>query len=214
MSGPPPALTESSGSRRLGRGGAPQPPGPRREAILTAALELFRQRGFHSVGIDEIGTSAGISGPGVYRHFPSKSSLLVALFDGLSERMLVAAEDIQKIDGPPEETLDRLVDFHVATAVTERALLAVWQQDAQSLPGSDQERIRDRQVAYNAVWEATLARLRPELSPGEAHTVVHAALGAINSIAFHDTRLPPEVLEALLGGAARAVLAGQPEPGT
>jgi AcrR family transcriptional regulator len=192
MSGPPPPITAS-----------------RREAILSAALELFRQRGFHSVGIDEIGTSAGISGPGVYRHFPSKSALLVALFDRLSEGMLVAAEEIQKDDCPPEETLERLIDFHVGTAVKQRALLAVWQQDAQSLPRSDRERIRDRQVGYSAVWEATLARLRPDLGPGEAHTVVHAALGAINSIAFHDTGLPPEVLEALLGGAARAVLAGK-----
>lgn len=190
MSGPPPPI--SSG---------------RREAILAAALALFRQRGFHAVGIDEIGTAAGISGPGVYRHFPSKSSLLVALFDGLSDRMLAAAEEIQKADDRPEETLERLVDFQVATAVAERAQLAVWLQDAQSLPRSDQQRLSDRQAGYAAVWEATLARLRPELGPGEASTVVQAALGAINSIASHDPGLSREALEALLGDAARAVLA-------
>jgi AcrR family transcriptional regulator len=189
MSGPPPPITSH-----------------RREAILAAALALFRQRGFHAVGIDEIGTSAGISGPGVYRHFPSKSSLLVALFDSLSERMLAAAEEIHKLDCPADEALDRLVDFHVATAVAERALLGVWLQDAQSLPRPDQQRIGDRQVEYTAVWEATLGRLRPELGPGETRTVVHAALGAINSIAFHDPGLAPDALEALLGGAARAVL--------
>ena len=190
MSGPPPPATSG-----------------RREAILAAALALFRQHGFHAVGIDDIGTSAGISGPGVYRHFPSKSSLLVALFDGLSERMLAAAEEIQKADDPPEETLERLVDFHVATAVADRALLAVWMQDAKSLPRSDEQRIRDRQNDYAAIWESTLTRLRPELGPSEVHTVVHAALGAINSIAFHDPGLSREALEALLGGAARAVLA-------
>src|SRR5919108_4851035 len=135
MSGPPPPIAAS-----------------RREAILAAALDLFRRWGFHSVGIDEIGTSAGISGPGVYRHFPSKSSLLVALFDSLSERMLAAAEEIQKADYPPEETLERLVDFQVATAVAERALLAVWLQDAQSLPRPDHRRIAERQAGYVAVW--------------------------------------------------------------
>ncbi len=190
MSGPPPPITS----------------GARREAILGAALALFRQRGFHSVGIDEIGTSAGISGPGVYRHFPSKSSLLVALFDSFSERMLAGAEEIQKLDCPADEALDRLVDFHVATAVAERSLLAVWLQDAQSLPPPDQQRIEDRRVEYTAVWEATLTRLRPELGPGETRALVHAALGAINSIAFHDPGLSPDALEAFLGGAARAVL--------
>jgi len=189
MSGPPPPLVAG-----------------RREAILASALDLFHRRGFHSVGIDEIGTLAGISGPGVYRHFPSKSSLLVALFDTLSDRMLAASEEIEKLDCSPAEALDRLVSFHLATAVAERALLAVWLRESQSLPDSDQKRIGDRHVDYVAVWAATLAQLRPELGPAEAQTVVRAALGAINSIALQDPGLPPETLEALLGAAARAVL--------
>ena len=189
MSGPPPPLVAG-----------------RREAILASALDLFHQRGFHSVGIDEIGTLAGISGPGVYRHFPSKSSLLVALFDMLSDRMLVASEEIEKLACSPAEALDRLVSFHVATAVAERALLAVWLRESQSLPDSDQKRLGDRQVEYVAVWAATLAQLRPELGPAEAQTVVRAALGAINSIALHDPGLPAETLEALLGAAARLIL--------
>jgi AcrR family transcriptional regulator len=178
----------------------------RREAILDAALELFRQRGFHSVGIDEIGTAAGISGPGVYRHFASKSSLLVALFDSITERMLVAADEIRKSECPPAELLDRLVAFHVAAAVEERALLAVWIQDWRSLPRSDQQRIRRRQMEYISVWVAALVRLRPELGPAEAEAVVHAALGAINSVAFHDTGLSSGAMEALLGAVARSVL--------
>lgn len=188
--------------------GAPPPASAtsRREAILGAALELFRQRGFHSVGIDEIGTAAGISGPGVYRHFSSKGSLLVALFDSITERMLAAAEEIQKSDCPPVEMLDRLVTAHTATAVEERALLAVWLQDWRSLPETDQQRIRRRQVEYVSIWETALSRLRPELSPSELETVVHAALGAVNSIAFHDAGLPAEVLETRLGQAARTVL--------
>jgi len=178
----------------------------RREAILNAALELFRQRGFHSVGIDEIGTAAGISGPGVYRHFASKSSLLVALFDSITERMLVAADEIRKSECPPAELLDRLVAFHVAAAVEERALLAVWIQDWRSLPRSDQQRIRRRQMEYISVWVAALVQLRPELGPAEAEAVVHAALGAINSVAFHDTGLSSGAMEALLGAVARSVL--------
>lgn len=194
MSGPPPPTAS---------------PGSRQDTILAAAVDLFRLRGFHAVGIDEIGVRAGISGPGVYRHFPSKSSVLVALCDSLSERMLVAAEEIQKADWSPAETLDRLVAFHVTTSVAEREVLAVWLQDTPSLPRPDQERIGARQVEYAAIWVATLARLRPELGPAEAQTAVHAALGAINSIALHDPGLPAETLEPLLSAAARSVLGSQ-----
>ena len=189
MAGPPPPLATS-----------------RREAILAAALELFRQGGFHAVGVDEIGTTAGISGPGVYRHFASKTALLVALLDSISERMVIAAEDIQKADGPPVVTLDRLIAFHAATAVTERALLAVWIRDGRSASHSDRERLRGREVEYVSHWTGTLARLRPELSPAEAEALVHAALGAIDSVALHDSALPADALQALLADAARAVL--------
>ena len=180
----------------------------RREAILEAALDLFRQRGYHSVGIDEIGTAAGISGPGVYRHFANKAALLVALFDSITERMLAAGEQIQKKEGPPGEVLDRLVTFHVATAVRERGLLAVWIQDWRSLPPADEHRIRRRQVEYTAIWVTALAGLRPELGSAQAETVVHAALGAVNSVALADTGLEPSELEKVLGAAARAVLTG------
>jgi AcrR family transcriptional regulator len=186
--------------------GPPPPIASRREAILDAALNLFRQRGFHAVGIDEIGTAAGISGPGVYRHFPSKSSLLVALFDSITDRSLAAAEEIQKADHQPAEMLDRLVAYQVRTAVAEQALLAVWLQDWRSLPLPDQHRIRRRQVEYIAIWVATLMRLRPELGQSEAEAVVHSALGAINSVALHDSELSGPALEALLGTAARTVL--------
>jgi AcrR family transcriptional regulator len=187
---------------------APLPVGAnrRREAILAAALELFRQRGFHSVGVDDIGTAAGISGPGVYRHFSGKSSLLVALFDSMTERMLLGAEEIQKADCPPEELLDRLVAFHVETAVAERAMVAVWLQDWRAVPDQDGARLRRRQAEYVGIWLTALARVRPDLAPAQAETVVHATLGAVNSVAFHDVDLPPEALEPLLAEAARAVL--------
>ncbi|HZQ78373.1 MAG TPA: TetR/AcrR family transcriptional regulator [Acidimicrobiia bacterium] len=178
----------------------------RREAILGAAVELFRDRGFHSVGIDEIGIAAGISGPGVYRHFASKGAVLVALFDALSEQVLIAAEEIHKADHPPDERLDRLVALHVSTAVEQRARLAVWIQDRRSLPAGDLDRIGRRQAEYVAIWIQALVRLRPELAPADADVLVHAALGAVDSVALHDAGLPGAELEARLRKVAAGVL--------
>jgi AcrR family transcriptional regulator len=178
----------------------------RREAILAAALDLFRGRGFHSVGVDEIGTAAGISGPGVYRHFPGKGSLLVALFDSITDRLLRGAEEIQKSDCSPPEMLDRLVSFHAVTAVEERAMVAVWLQDWRSLPEADQQRLWRRQAEYLAIWQTTLTRVRPDLGPGAAETLVQAAVGAINSVAVYDAGLEPPELTERLSDAAGAVL--------
>jgi AcrR family transcriptional regulator len=189
----------------------PQPPDEvapsRREAILAAALALFRQRTFHAVGIDEIGTAAGISGPGVYRHFPSKDSLLVALFDRISEQMLEGARAVAAEQGEPDETLRRLVDLHVGYASEERALLSVWYQDWRSLPAPDRQRVSRRQVEYMSEWTRALAEIRPDLSPKGAETVAYAAVNTINSVAFHDAGLPRAQLDPLLARLALAVLA-------
>lgn len=53
----------------------------RAERILAAAARLIASRGFHGVGMAEIGAEAGIVGSGIYRHFPSKEAILVALLD-------------------------------------------------------------------------------------------------------------------------------------
>src|ERR671925_367966 len=43
----------------------------RREQILERAAGLFAARGFHGVSVHDVGAACGISGPALYRHFPS-----------------------------------------------------------------------------------------------------------------------------------------------
>src|SRR4051794_41919682 len=50
----------------------------RRDALLAAAARLFARRGFDGVSLEDLGSAAGISGPPVYPHFPSKQAGLAA----------------------------------------------------------------------------------------------------------------------------------------
>ncbi len=89
----------STHARRARRG--PHPP---RADPLREAARLFAERGFHGVGVDEIGAAVGISGPGLYRHFPGKDAMLAELLVGISERLLEGgrlrvAEDEARGDG-------------------------------------------------------------------------------------------------------------------
>lgn len=65
----------------------------RREQILKEAARLFAERGFHGVGVDEIGAAVGISGPGLYRHFPGKDAMLAELLVGISGQLLTGGSD-------------------------------------------------------------------------------------------------------------------------
>ncbi|WP_319950180.1 helix-turn-helix domain-containing protein, partial [Klebsiella pneumoniae] len=66
----------------------------RRQQLLEAGARLIADRGFPGVRLDDLGAAAGISGPAVYRHFPSKEALLVELLVGVSQRLLAGGEAV------------------------------------------------------------------------------------------------------------------------
>lgn len=57
-----------------------------RDAILDAATALFIERGFRAVSLRDIAAEAGLSHPGVLRHFASKDEILEAVVDQLASR--------------------------------------------------------------------------------------------------------------------------------
>ncbi|NVB78946.1 MAG: TetR/AcrR family transcriptional regulator [Kofleriaceae bacterium] len=52
----------------------------KREAIMTAALELFVERGFFGTAVPEIAEKAGVGAGTIYRYFESKEALVNALY--------------------------------------------------------------------------------------------------------------------------------------
>jgi AcrR family transcriptional regulator len=62
----------------------------RRGAIIGAAAELFRRRGYPDVGIDDIGAVLDLSGPALYRYFTGKPDLLKAVIHGYIEEQNAA----------------------------------------------------------------------------------------------------------------------------
>lgn len=189
-------------------------PPRRRDQVLSGAIELFRTRGFHAVGIDEIGAAAGISGPGVYRHFPNKNSLLVAIFDAVAVELLDGAERILSAIDDDRQALIELVEFHVDFAVANRSIIAVYYQEQRNLPESDRRRVRRTQRAYLNHWAALVGRLHPAMSGDEALAVVQAAIGVITSITMYDSKLDAYRLRSLVAQRAQLVLlAPEAEPG-
>jgi AcrR family transcriptional regulator len=179
---------------------------PRREQLLGAAASLFAARGYHEVGIDDIGAAAGISGPGVYRHFPSKQALLEALCDRAMTRMLDGARRTPAGHEDPAQALLALVDLHVDFAVTHRQLLGVWAREQRALSDDVRRSLRRRQREYERVWREAAAPLRPELDHAEVAVVVVAVLALMNATALTDVAVPPERLVPLLQRTAVAAL--------
>ena len=185
---------------------------PRRELLLQSAADLFSARGYHAVGIDDIGAAAGISGPGVYRHFPSKSAILEALCDRAMDTMLEGAREIPAAHDDPSVALEALVDLHVDFAVGRRTLLGVWMREQRALSDDVRRSLRRRLRAYEQPWREVLARLRDDLAPDEITVAVTATLSMLNTAAIVDVEVPTDRLARLLRRMALSALLARRPP--
>lgn len=57
----------------------------KREELIEAAIRLFNRHGFHATGVDRLMQETGIAKTTLYRHFPSKDALIVAVLERLDE---------------------------------------------------------------------------------------------------------------------------------
>ncbi len=178
----------------------------RRERLLNAAAELVAQRGFHAVGIGEIGAAAGVTGSAIYRHFDSKQDILVALFDTVLDELLDGARKAVREADDARSRVRTLVERHVELALRDRSIIAVYDQESHNLPNDDRHRLRRKQRVYVDLWVDALGPLRPDLSRPELAAAVHGTFGLLNSVADHSVRVPDAVLAALLATMALAAL--------
>src|SRR6201996_4104243 len=166
----------------------------RRAQILATAAGLFADRGFHGVSIDELGAAVGVSGPALYRYFPSKDAMLSEMLVGISERLL--AEGRRRLAGTdtPAAALQALIGWHVEFALAE----------------ADRHRVRQLQRRYVETWVDVLLQLRSDADEPTARAAAHAVFGLINSTP-HSALLNTATMAALLERMAAAALT---TPGT
>lgn len=186
-------------------GKQPQPgvAGSRREELLTAALSLFRQRGYAAVSMEDIGARAGMAGPSIYRYFPGKAAILVAGGYRMADRLTQDAEKALSL--PPTEALRSLVTSYVDTVLRSDNIMANFVGELGNLPERDRKELVRLQRAYVAEWVRQL-RLESELTEQEAKVVVHAALTIVNDLARTPRLLTRPRIAAELVELAVAVL--------
>jgi AcrR family transcriptional regulator len=154
----------------------------RREQVLAEATALFAQRGFHDVSMEDIGAAAGIAGPSVYRHFPSKAALMVAIGHRAADRLALAAERaLQATD--ERSALHRLAASYVHTILHTPELLVSFSADRVTMPDRDKADLLRVQRDYVTQWVTLLSATHPSLPPREAKITVHAALTIANDLA-------------------------------
>jgi AcrR family transcriptional regulator len=178
----------------------------RREEILGAAASLFARRGFHGVSIDDIGAAAGMSGPGIYRHFPSKEAVLSDMLLNISRQLL--DEGSRRAVAAPDApaALDAMLRWHIDFALSRPALITVHSRELANVPEPAQRQIRRLQRLYVEEWVTVLIELFGGVSQARLRAAVHAMFGLLNSTPHSADELPSEAMAQMLYTMAHAAL--------
>ena len=153
----------------------------RRRELLAIAARLFAERGYGGTTIDDLGAAAGISGPALYWHFPSKDALLAEMLTDISDRLLVGAQQCVTDAGTPVDAVRALVGFQAAFAVENPALITVHQRELPHLTARDRQVVRRTQRRYLEVWVSALAVVAPAVDERDLRMATHALFGLLNA---------------------------------
>ena len=83
-------------------------PADKREAITTAALGLFVERGFWGTTVPEVAEEARVGAGTIYRYFDSKEALVNAIYREQKMKMVSALLDGFPVDAPAREMFREL----------------------------------------------------------------------------------------------------------
>jgi AcrR family transcriptional regulator len=169
----------------------------RREQILDTAASLFAERGFHGVSVVELGAACGISGPALYKHFPSKDAMLAEMLVDISDELLRVGRERAAAARRPRDAVRALVEWHVDFALHHKPLIVVQDRDWASLPVAAREQVRTLQRGYVELWADRLRSVHGGLTARRARAMTHAVFGLLNSTP-HSAMLPDPEMSSML----------------
>jgi AcrR family transcriptional regulator len=181
--------------------------GGRREVIVESAARLFAHRGYPATGIDEIGAAAGITGPGVYRHFDNKNDVLGEVVRRAVDQVLEGVSAVVARADSDWEVLEGLVRNMVDHVLDDRAAWAVVVREQRHLDPAAQRALGKAHRLHIEEWVHALSGARPDLADAEVRVLVHGVLGVVAPFAIRAQDGPSRARTAeLVTGSAMAVL--------
>ena len=122
--------------------------GARRTELIALASRMFRERGYHGVGMRAIAEAADIQAASLYHHFRSKEELLLETIFVVDRDMVVAQMPI--LDGPGtfRERLVRFVRAHVMHIGANRDAWRVAGRELRALSPANLDAVQDYRRAY------------------------------------------------------------------
>jgi AcrR family transcriptional regulator len=151
-----------------------------REEVLEAAHDLFMERDYELVSIEEILERSGVSRGALYHHFPAKLDLFLAVFEASERRVLeLVAVSAATATGPFEALVDA-AKAYLRLCETDEELRRIGLTQGRAVLGWEGWRGAASELGIAVVLALVSAAIAAgELPPRDPETTAQILLGAL-----------------------------------
>ncbi|KUO08964.1 TetR/AcrR family transcriptional regulator [Streptomyces sp. DSM 15324] len=187
----------------VGQAGRPQRADARRnkESLLDAAAAIFVESGVEAP-VRDIAARAGVGTATIYRHFPTRADLIIAVYRHQVEACAEAGPALLAAGPTPYAALGRWIDLFTDFLVTKHGLAAVLQSDDAGFEGLHHFFLDRLVPVCTELIEAAVAA--GEIRPGITAYELMRGTGNLCIGAEHDPRYDARRLVGLLVAGLRA----------
>ncbi|NKQ51359.1 TetR/AcrR family transcriptional regulator [Amycolatopsis sp. K13G38] len=131
--------------------------GQRIQKILTTAAELFGERGYDAVSLEDVADRLDVTKGSLYYYFASKEELVTAAIETLGNDWTDRLERLaSETGGPPAQRLRTLIHEHVTIAVRDYPEALRLFLVPTKWPEPQRERIKSLRLRHNEVFRVVL----------------------------------------------------------
>lgn len=182
------------------------------EQVLGKAHDLFAERGYAAVTMDEIAAAVGVTKPLLYTYFGNKERLYIACMERAGDALTRTVAEAVAAAGSPGDALGAGVRAFFAFLDSDRAAWAVLFDETLPRSGEVADRIAEYRGQIATLVSGSLVEQLPQARRDAARTEVEALstalLGAAEALARWWLRT-----EALGAEEAAELLISTVEPG-
>jgi AcrR family transcriptional regulator len=151
-----------------------------REAVLEAARDLFMERDYERVSIEEILERSGVSRGALYHHFPTKLDLFLAVFEASERRVIGLVIAGAAGSAGPFEALVNAAKAYLRLCETDAELRRIGLTQSRAVLGWERWRAAASDLGIAAVLALVAAAIEAgELPPRDPETTAQILLGAL-----------------------------------
>lgn len=159
----------------------PAPVGPARyEAILSAAADLFVQKGYSETSLQDIADACGLTKPSLYHYIHAKEDLLFAIVETTHQSMGPWRE-VLAADGAPDRQVATIVAAHLLVGTRSIREVRVFYQAHQHMSAPKFEPILEERALYAHAVREVVERGQAQ---GKFATDIDAGVATISMLSL------------------------------